>query len=59
VCLPLDLDGAIFVIVRADYKPGFSVLLWIRVCHTLLLSGKSRILAYGSAVPLKSLACRS
>jgi len=42
-----------------EYKPGFRVLLWMRVCQTLLLSGKSRILAYGSAVPLKSLACRS
>lgn len=38
---------------------GFKVLLWIFVCQKFVLSGSKRIFAYGSAVPLKSLGCKS
>lgn len=38
---------------------GFKVRLWIFVCQKFVLSGNNRIFAYGSAVPLKSLGCKS
>lgn len=44
---------------QTKYQPGLSVRLWIFVCQKLVLSGSSRILAYGSAVPFNCLGCKS